>query len=172
MDAADQVSLDPEASSDATLLANLLELYIHDLSAVFPHVELGPDGRFGYRRLPMYWTEPDRRFQFIIRPGGHVAGFVLVQRGSPANPDPDGYDVDEFFVLRRYRRTGVGREAAFQLWNNFPGAWTVRVLENNRGALDFWRGVIAEYAKGTATEAAIPDREEPWRIFTFRSTAE
>ena len=55
------VSLDAATRSDALLLFNLLELYIHDLSDVFPHIELGPDGRFGYERLPLYWSEPERR---------------------------------------------------------------------------------------------------------------
>ena len=46
------VSIDQATEADSVLLANLLELYIHDMSEVFPHVELGPDGRFGYRRSP------------------------------------------------------------------------------------------------------------------------
>ena len=40
-----EVVLDPATSNDAGLIANLLELYIHDVSEAFPHVELGPDGR-------------------------------------------------------------------------------------------------------------------------------
>lgn len=61
------VTLDAAAPNDATLFGNLMELYIHDLSAVFPDVMLGPDGRFGYPKLPLYWSEPDRRFPFLIR---------------------------------------------------------------------------------------------------------
>ena len=38
------VALEPATPSDAARLANLLELYIHDLSEVFP-IELGTDGR-------------------------------------------------------------------------------------------------------------------------------
>ena len=41
------VRLDAAAPNDATLLGGLMELYIHDLSTVFPDVMLGPDGRFG-----------------------------------------------------------------------------------------------------------------------------
>ena len=44
------VTLERATESDAILLANLLELYVHDLSEVFP-IELGVDGRFGYSRL-------------------------------------------------------------------------------------------------------------------------
>ena len=42
------VNLDAATLADAGLLANLLELYIHDLSQTFPDIELGADGRFGY----------------------------------------------------------------------------------------------------------------------------
>jgi predicted acetyltransferase len=103
------VTLDPAASRDVTLLENLLELYLHDLSEAFPAIEIDANGRVGYDKLALYWSEPERRFPFLIRADGRVAGFVLVTRGSPASDDPDVLDVAEFFVLRRYRRSGVGR---------------------------------------------------------------
>ena len=71
-----EVGLDVAAPSDAVLLANLLELYLHDLSEAFPVIELGADGRFGYDKLPLYWSEPERRFPFLIRYRTKVAGFV------------------------------------------------------------------------------------------------
>ena len=83
------VTLDSATPADAALLSNLLELYTHDLSAAFPNVELGPDGRFGYDKLPLYWAEPDRRFPFLIHCSGRVAGFALATRGSPVAADPD-----------------------------------------------------------------------------------
>jgi predicted acetyltransferase len=166
------VALDVATSSDVALLSNLLELYIHDLSASFPNVELGPDGHFGYPKLPLYWSEPERRFPFLLRCDGRVAGFALVTRGSPASEDPDVLDIAEFFVLRRYRREGVGRRAAFLLWNAFPGSWTVRVSEGNLGALPFWAGVIAEFTNGAATESQRPGSPNPWRVFSFESVPE
>jgi predicted acetyltransferase len=166
----DEVTLEFATLADATLLSNLLELYIHDLSAAFPSVELGPDGRFGYPNLPLYWSEPERRFPFLIRCGGRVAGFVLAQRGSPATEDPEVFDVAEFFVLRRYRRSGVGHRAAVLLWNRFPGRWIVRVSEGNSGALPFWAGVIAEFTQGAATEFKGPGNPHAWRVFSFTSS--
>ncbi|XXX76710.1 GNAT family N-acetyltransferase [Sorangium sp. So ce134] len=163
----DAVVLDEATPSDALLLSNLLELYIHDLSDVFPGIELGPDGRFGYDKLPLYWSERERRFAFIIRCAGRVAGFVLATRGSPAADNPDVLDIAEFFVLRRHRRSGVGRRAAILLWQRFPGAWTVRVSEGNAGALAFWRGVVTEFTSGAATEATRPGHPHPWRVLSF-----
>src|SRR6478609_11342972 len=97
---------------ESPLLANLLELYIHDLSEIFPVVQLGPEGRFGYPRLSSYWSEPEARFPFLIRKHGKVVGFALAQRGSPLSDDPEVLDVAEFFVLRNVRHAGVGARAA------------------------------------------------------------
>ena len=164
-----EVSLVGAAAGDATLLANLLELYIHDLSEAFPLMELGADGRFGYDKLPLYWSEPDRRFPFLIRHGSRVVGFVLVARGSPASDDPDVFDVAEFFVIRGHRRSGVGRRAALLVWPRFPGRWMVRVSEANAGALPFWSSVIAEYSGGRATESRRSGTPSAWRVFWFES---
>jgi predicted acetyltransferase len=167
MTSRDAVSLDAATSGDATLLGNLLQLYIHDLSAVFPDVAMGPDGRFGYPELPLYWAEPERRFPFLIRCDDHVAGFILATRGSPVSDDPETFDVAEFFVLRRYRRTGVGRRAASLLWSRFAGRWTVRVTEANPAALAFWEDVVNEAASGRVTTSTRAGRTAPWRVYAF-----
>lgn len=163
------VSLHPASEADSTLLANLLELYVHDMSEVFPHVQLGTDGRFGYSRLPLYWSEPERRFAFLIRCDGRVAGFILVTRGSPAVPDPNVLDVAEFFVLRQYRRAGTGREAAFLLWRRLRGRWIVRVLEKNAGALGFWHDIIAAFTGAHFDERRLTTGPNEWLVFSFDS---
>jgi predicted acetyltransferase len=152
------------------MLRNLLELYVHDLSEIFP-VEIGPDGRFGYEQLPLYWAEPDVRHAFLIKRGSRVAGFVLATRGSPASDNPDDLDVAELFVLRAYRRLGVGRQAMKALWDTLPGHWIVRVSEANRTGLPFWREVIRSYTSGAFVESTRPGRPHGWRVFRFASTA-
>lgn len=163
------VSLHRATQADAECLSNLLELYIHDVCDIFPTVELGDNGRFGYAKLPLYWSEPERRFAFVIRHAERVAGFALVTRGSPVATDPDTLDVAEFFVLRKYRRLGVGREAARLLWQALPGAWTVRVAERNQRALAFWSAAVAESAAGSATEVTLPGTPNTWRVFSFEA---
>jgi predicted acetyltransferase len=162
----ESISVEPATPAEATLLANLLELYIHDLSAAF-QIELGPDGRFGYPKLPLYWSEPEKRFAFLIRRARRAIGFALVTRGSPATEDPDVWDVAEFFILRSYRRGGLGRRAAELLFERFPGRWMVRVSLGNRGALPFWQAVVGAYSSGRFT---VRDREgtpHAWRDFSF-----
>jgi predicted acetyltransferase len=164
-----EIVLAVATAADDPLLSNLLELYIHDLSGVFPNIEVNAEGRFGYPKLPLYWSEPERRFAFLIQCDGRVAGFALVTRGSPASEDPDVLDIAEFFVLRRYRRSSVGRRAAFLLWNRLSGKWIVRVSEANLGALPFWSGVITEFTHGTVTEFKRPGQPNDWRVFSFES---
>lgn len=165
------VVLTPVTPSDKVLVSNLLQLYIHDLSAIFTKVELGPDGRFGYPQLPLYWSEPERRFAYVIRQGPQVAGFVLAKLGSPVIEDPDVHDIAEFFVMRRYRQGGVGRQAARLLWEALPGKWTVRVFEGNTAALAFWSRVVGEFTEGRASVSTRPGEPHGWQVFYFETIA-
>jgi len=152
---------------DATLLANLLELYIHDLSEVFP-VELGVEGRFGYGKLPLYWTQPDTHFAFLFRFDARIAGFALVARDFAAIADSH-LDLAEFFVLRSYRRSGVGRLAAYLLFDHLPGDWVVRVSEANSAAVLFWESTISRCACGAALKTRRPGKHHLFHVHSFRS---
>ena len=162
------VTLERASQSDAVTLANLLQLYIHDMSAFFPNIELGEDGRFRYDRLALYWVQPESRFAFLVRARGKLAGFALVKRGSPATDDPNVLDVEEFFVARGFRREGIGREAARLLWRALPSKWTVRVSEGNAGALQFWDGVVRELVPA-ATVSVLPGNPNAWRVYSLDS---
>jgi len=164
------VRLERATRCDAPLLSNLLELYMHDMSEIFP-VEPGVDGRFGYGHLPLYWEEPRTRHAFLIRCGASIAGFVFATVGSPASEEPTDLDIAEFFVLRRHRRSGVGRQAAIALWDCLPGQWVVRVAEANRAGLPFWHEVVLEYTGGVFVESVRPGNPHSWHVFTFSSTA-
>jgi predicted acetyltransferase len=161
------VDLQPVSPDQAPVLANLLQLYIHDLSAIFA-LEPEGDGRFGYPDLPRYWSEPETRFPFFIRADGRLVGFALATRGSPATSDPTDLDVAEFFVLRRHRRSGVGRDAAFALWRRLPGRWIVRVSEGNRAGLPFWREIVRQFTGGAFEERRRPGQPYDGRVLIFQ----
>jgi hypothetical protein len=74
------VDVIPAAPEQEAILANLLELYMHDFSE-FVGLKLDANGRFGYERLPLYWKESNR-YPFLIMVNGHWAGFVFVRKGS------------------------------------------------------------------------------------------
>lgn len=165
----DEVGLETVAADDAGVLSNLMELYIHDLSDVFLQVKLGADGRFGYAKLDLFFSDPARRFPLLIRYGGQIAGFILATRGSPVSDDPAVFDVTEFFVMKRWRHLGVGRRAASLLWDRLPGRWSVRVSKQNARAIPFWSEVIAGYTGRAAEELDHPAQPDAWRVFSFDS---
>jgi predicted acetyltransferase len=162
------VTLEAATRAQRPILENLLELYVHDLSEAFD-IEVGRDGRFGYDRLPLYWQEPERRFPFLIRDGSAWAGLALVTRGSPVTDDSSDLDVAEFFVLRRHRRSGVGRRAAFLLFDRIPGRWIVRVADRNHRGLPFWNEVVPAYTRGEFSRPKIAAEAQGWTVFTFHT---
>lgn len=157
----------PAQAEQQHVLANLLELYAHDFSE-FIDLRLGPDGRFGYDRLPLYWKELNRH-PFLVLVNGGLAGFVFVQRGSQISGDENIWDMAEFFVVRGYRRLGVGMTAAQEVWKRFPGSWEVRVINRNQKATHFWARAIEEFVGKAIAPTAFEKNGEAWRLFSFES---
>jgi len=149
------------------ILANLLQLYAHDFSE-FYDLDLGPDGRFVYNELPLYFREPNRH-AFLVRKDGMWAGFILVRRGSQISGAEDVWDLAEFFVVRGCRRRGVGTEIARRIWTRFPGKWEVRVLEANRSAQPFWAQAIALFAGREIAPVPVKKNGEGWQVYSFES---
>jgi len=150
------------------VLANLLELNAHDFSGLLD-LQMGPDGRFGYPALARYWHD-EGRFPFLVWVEGRLAGFVLVSQGSRIRDDPRVWDMAEFFVLRRYRKRGIGAAVAREVWRRFPGEWEVRVLETNRPARAFWRATIGAFTDDGADTHTTLDGKS-WQVFSFLSPA-
>lgn len=135
------------SEADKPVVRNLLELYQHDFSE-FDGRDVGPHGVYGYRYLDHYWVEADRR-ALLIDVDGRWAGFALVRLGPPI-------DMSEFFVMRKFRRSGVGREAARQIFAMLPGQWQVRQLIRNPTATMFWRSVIpVEFTEVEGNEGPV-----------------
>ncbi|HET9843135.1 MAG TPA: GNAT family N-acetyltransferase, partial [Gammaproteobacteria bacterium] len=88
------------------ILANLLELYAYDFTE-FWDFDIGKNGFYGYEWLSLYWKEANR-FPYLIYVEDKIAGFVLVQKGSPISDDKDVYDMAEFFIMRKYKRKKIG----------------------------------------------------------------
>jgi predicted acetyltransferase len=155
----------PALPGEQPIMANLLEFYIHDFSE-FRKMELGPEGRFGYPNLPLYWQEPGRH-PLLVRMEGQLTGFALVRRGSEVSKNESVWDMAEFFVLRGYRGRGIGTEIAHEIWRQFPGTWEVRVMPSNRTAHRFWQRAITRF-KGKITHSRrVEMAGESWRLFSF-----
>lgn len=143
---------------DEPVLRALFELYVYDFSEVMA-LEVEDDGRFRTPALDRYWTGSGAH-AFLVRVDDKLAGFALIHERSRLT-DEARRDVAEFFVLRRYRRHGVGEQVAIALFDRFGGRWEVRQRTENTAATAFWRRVIGRYTGGTFEELAWDD--DRWR---------
>jgi predicted acetyltransferase len=152
----------PEAEP---VLRNLFEHYLHDMSEWF-HFDTQPDGSFGYD-LAAVWKAPSTAY--LARVNGALAGFALVGNAGRwlGAAGADVHDIHEFFVLRKYRREGLGRELAVRLWTERPGPWLVRAAEANRPAVPFWRNTIAAHSAGSYGEEELSAGGRRWHHFRF-----
>lgn len=148
-------------------LANLLELYAYDFTE-FCDFDIGNNGFYGYEYLSLYWTEPTR-FPYLIYVNKKIAGFILVQQGSPISEAPTIWDISEFFVMKKYKRQGVGTAAALKIWQQFKGLWQVRVLVSNPIACSFWLQAIKKLTSTDPLKTEATIKEDDWIIYTFES---
>src|SRR5437867_2389469 len=142
-------------AQDLPVLRRLMQLYLYDFAAIDDWA-LGDDGLYGNAAtIEGFWTDP-RMTSYLVRVDGVLAGFVLVRDGAFFAGDGTR-DISEFFVVRRHRRRGVGREAARLTFDKFPGKWEVTQLTSNVEAQAFWRRVIGDYTGGRYEERPRPD---------------
>jgi GNAT superfamily N-acetyltransferase len=113
------ISLSAAAEAERVTLENLMQLYIYDWSELRP-LDVGGDGRFEADALDSYF-EYDWRHPLLLRVDGRLAGFALVSRRSRLTGAAGVFDMAEFFVMRRYRRKGVGLAAAAAAFDRFKG---------------------------------------------------
>jgi len=153
--------------ADATL-RNLYEHYVHDMSEWFG-LDVRADGSFGYDTTPIWKGE---HAVFFARVGERLAGFGVVGSAERWLGDATVRDVKDLFVLRRYRRQGVGDALAGHLWDAFAGPWLVRILAANAPALSFWRKAVGRYTGDRYDEQAVRDGGRDWVRLRFDSSVQ
>jgi len=159
------IQIVPVERDQKSVLRQLLELYLYDFSE-YDGAELNEQGRYGYEYLDHYWTE-EGRHPFFIRVDDKLAGFVLVSSHSFVLEDPEAKSISEFFVMRKYRRRGVGRQVAVQVFDRFPGQWEVDQHGGNRPSYLFWEIVIGEYTGGQYHKEELANEHLVGQAITF-----
>lgn len=137
--------------SEKQTLQNLMQFYFYDFSE-FVEAHVGEDGLFGsYPYLDDYWSEPDHRFPYLLELDGRLAGFVLVRWIE--TEEKNYFSIAEFFVMKKYRRFGLGKQVAKSIFELHKGEWEVFQIEKNAPAQSFWKNVIHEFTDGDYTES-------------------
>jgi predicted acetyltransferase len=151
---------------DHDILFNLAQLYQYDFTEYLPG-DLDEEGYYPYISVRYYLNKG--RQAYLARVDEHLAGFVLVDETTPHKGAPGRY-IAEFFVLRRYRRQGIGKALAFQTFDTYKGYWEIAEVGPNLPAQAFWRAIIAQYAHGRFQEVTTEEDglKIVWQMFDSR----
>jgi len=135
-----KTSLHQASFAEMPIVLNLAKFYRYDLSE-FMEWSINPDGMYHCHELETYWE--NQNIPFIIRVNNELAGFALISKVS--DKTEVSYAIGEFFVLRRFRKLGIGKKVALDIFNKFKGIWEVKQLIKNKPAIVFWEKVISSY---------------------------
>jgi len=128
------------------ILANLLEKFDYEFSQ-YDGRDVNSDGLYGYQYLDCYWTDEDR-YAYFIMADEKLAGFAMIYNYREEGDPETDFQISEFFVMHKYRRLGVGRQAFFQVLDKHRGRCGLGCHPKNIPSVRFWNKVIGEHTKG------------------------
>jgi len=116
-------------------------LFLHDLSEFNEELEIDErSGLFEMEEFDWFFEKEGLTPYFIVHEGKRI-GFMLLQSGPFVNKERYDYLVHSFFLLRKYRRKGLGKQACVRLFDQLPGRYAIGQLSNNEPAVAFWKNV-------------------------------
>lgn len=136
-----RVELLRSAAEQADIVRNLYQYYAYE-SSDWEQEDVEIDGRFYIHEehLARYWQSPRWSAELILV-DGFIAGFLLIE-GSELPGYESALELADLFVLKKYRRLGIGSAVATQLLGSGEDAWLVRFYRQDEAAQAFWRHVL------------------------------
>lgn len=146
------------------IVENLFLYYVYDLSE-FSRALCNNDGSYSFKSssLDPHWSRNDH-WPYLVYCGEELAGFCLVRRYPY---DLQRYDIDQFFIIRRFRGMGVAKEAFRLAESDRPGLWQTRVMLENTSALQFWRSAVNSVSEGNFQERILADYDLDMHFFLY-----
>ena len=111
------------------ILKNLWSLYAHDLSEYRETLNILEDGTYLFPDFDLYFKE-DYMHPILIKVDGKIGGFVLLIE-PPYLKERYDYGIEEFFILKKYRKKGVGTQVINKIFNMYKGNYWYIILEKN-----------------------------------------
>jgi len=132
-----EVELIPVNLESRLELENLISFYLHDLSEFADDLKINENGKFKYDGMELYFSRDDLK-PFFINFNDENIGFILLNSGKYVPKDVK-YIINEFFILKGYRRKGLGAASIKKLMDDFKGTYLVEQLSDNKLAVEFWK---------------------------------
>lgn len=137
--------------------SDLFQLYLYDLSKYNHNIKVDENGSYPASWIDRDWDLPE----FIplrIEQNINTCGFILLSNKPFSKPGTE-WCIQECFILRRFRKKGIGLASIDQLFSNYPGSYSMAVMKDNVPALLFWEKVLdlmgIQYTKEKHNEEGI-----------------
>ena len=129
--------------------------YLEDLSQMSMNTGIFPATREVQTELMARWFADDSSYPLVILKDDQPVGFALVSRPPRNRREQVDFRMAEFFIATKSRRLGIGRDAAQLIFNRFAGSWEITEFVHNKGAVGFWRAILADYTGGKYQEKVL-----------------
>ena len=154
-----KITLTPITQEGKRAFSQLINLYNFNYDFTNYLNDDIPENGFFYGDAD-YYLSNEKMQNFFVRVDGKIAGYVIIAEGGDRYlKDDQAYNIDEFFITRKYRRNGVGSFAATMAFEMHKGKWEVCQMQDNIIAQQFWISVINEYTNGYFQKHGTPDDE-------------
>ena len=148
-----------KASVDAyPIIQNMARFYSYDMSRSCGFID---DWDWAFPENGLYegcdvkrYFEDKNRYAFLIKVDDELAGFALIHKNG-THPKTD-WNMGEFFIVAKFQGKGIGKQAAYLVWQQFLGNWEVTVIPENLPALYFWRKCVSDFTKKQYCEEIKP----------------
>lgn len=131
------IKLEQIDKEKASILKNLMSLYLHDLSEFADDLKVNEGGVYEYEGIEYYFTKEELK-PLLIYFNEEIAGFVLLNSGKYVPRDVE-YSIHELFIIKSFRGKGIASEAIKKLFDMYKGKYKVEQLQDNKLAVDFWK---------------------------------
>ena len=130
-------------SEDRELLWNINQKYLYEMTNYYDD-PMDALGNYHYGYFDAYFTEPERKAQFIYF-NKCLVGCVMINPYSYLGEEPD-YVLAEFTIFPTYRRRHIAMDVAEMIFEQHQGSWEVKYNEMNIAAKNLWNKVCAKYS--------------------------
>ena len=137
---------------DFIALQRMLELYQYEISDMYDQ-DLDEHGEYGYNLTR--FVDSNSFFAYVVLVKDRYAGFALVVPAIVTQTE--GCWIEQFFILKKYRRGNLGTALARHVFQSHPGLWEVGQMNQNLPAQAFWRKVIASATAGRFEEVQVTE---------------
>jgi predicted acetyltransferase len=157
--------------NEKEILRNLWQFYDYD-----DKDDVNESGLFDCKALDYYWTK-ENKWMYFVTVDRRLAGFVMLTNIPEIEGTETDWAIGEFFIMLKYRRSGVGRQVFLKVLDKHKGRVQLSRHPENIPAVHFWEKVISEYTKGhyelvkSHPKAIVYDDGVSADVYFFKSQA-